>query len=190
MLRLFGLLTIFHQPQPSYNADVQNPSYGVRLPGVPWDTTSWTSWELQGGTRAHMVVTGTRPSAGKWQSTSTVLLRCQQSQAEISYAEQSPLEKEMATHSSTLAWKIPWMEEPGRLQSLDSHRTEWLNPNQQSPRLTPSPFLLIWVLSPQDIFIRCLIQPRKSPPLYFTLCYCHVNQSVTTQSFTQYFPSF
>ena len=28
-----------------------------------------------------------------------------------------PLEKEMATHSSTLAWKSPWMEEPGRLQS-------------------------------------------------------------------------
>ena len=27
-----------------------------------------------------------------------------------------PLEKEMVTHSSTLAWKIPWMEEPGRLQ--------------------------------------------------------------------------
>ena len=30
------------------------------------------------------------------------------------------LEKEMATHSSTLAWKIPWMEEPGRLQSMGS----------------------------------------------------------------------
>ena len=29
-----------------------------------------------------------------------------------------PLEKEMATHSRTLAWKIPWMEEPGRLQSM------------------------------------------------------------------------
>ena len=28
---------------------------------------------------------------------------------------EDPLEKEMATHSSTLAWKIPWMEEPGRL---------------------------------------------------------------------------
>ena len=28
------------------------------------------------------------------------------------------LEKEMATHSSVLAWKIPWMEEPGRLQSM------------------------------------------------------------------------
>ena len=32
------------------------------------------------------------------------------------------LEKAMATHSSTLAWKIPWMEEPGRLQSMGSQR--------------------------------------------------------------------
>ena len=32
------------------------------------------------------------------------------------------LEKEMATHFSTLAWKIPWMEEPGRLQSMGSLR--------------------------------------------------------------------
>jgi len=31
-------------------------------------------------------------------------------------------EKAMATHSSTLAWKIPWTEEPGRLQSLGSLR--------------------------------------------------------------------
>ena len=35
---------------------------------------------------------------------------------------EDPLEKEMATHSSTLAWKIPWMEEPGRLQSIGSQR--------------------------------------------------------------------
>ena len=33
-----------------------------------------------------------------------------------------PLEKEMATHSSTPAWKIPWTEEPGRLQSMGSQR--------------------------------------------------------------------
>ena len=32
------------------------------------------------------------------------------------------LEKEMATHSSVLAWKIPWMKEPGRLQSMGSQR--------------------------------------------------------------------
>ena len=31
-------------------------------------------------------------------------------------------EKSMAPHSSTLAWKIPWMEEPGGLQSMGSHR--------------------------------------------------------------------
>ena len=35
---------------------------------------------------------------------------------------EDPLEKEMATHSSTLAWKIPWTEEPGRLQSTWSQR--------------------------------------------------------------------
>ena len=32
------------------------------------------------------------------------------------------LEKEMAAHSSTLAWKIPWMQKPGRLQSMGSQR--------------------------------------------------------------------
>ena len=35
---------------------------------------------------------------------------------------EEPLEKEMATHSSTLAWKIPRMEEPSRLQSVESQR--------------------------------------------------------------------
>ena len=37
------------------------------------------------------------------------------------------LEKEMATHTRTLAWKISWMEEPGRLQSMGSQRVGWLN---------------------------------------------------------------
>ena len=35
---------------------------------------------------------------------------------------ENPLEKEMANHSSVLAWKVPWTEEPGGLQSLWSHR--------------------------------------------------------------------
>ena len=35
---------------------------------------------------------------------------------------EDPLEKEMAIHSSTLAWKIPWMEEPDRLQTMWSQR--------------------------------------------------------------------
>ena len=36
---------------------------------------------------------------------------------------EDPLEKEMAIHSSTIAWKISWTEEPGRLQSMGSHYT-------------------------------------------------------------------
>ena len=37
---------------------------------------------------------------------------------------EDPLEKEMATHSSTLAWRIPWTEEPGGLQSMGAQRVE------------------------------------------------------------------
>ena len=39
-----------------------------------------------------------------------------------SLGQEDPLEKEMATHSSTLAWKISWMEERGRLQSMGLQR--------------------------------------------------------------------
>ena len=39
-----------------------------------------------------------------------------------SLGQEDLLEKEMATHSSILAWKIPWMVEPGRLQSIGSQR--------------------------------------------------------------------
>ena len=39
-----------------------------------------------------------------------------------SLGQEDPLEKEMATLSSILAWKIPWTEEPGRLQSIGSQR--------------------------------------------------------------------
>ena len=39
-----------------------------------------------------------------------------------SLAWEDPLEKEMATRSTILAWKIPWLDEPGRLQSMGSQR--------------------------------------------------------------------
>ena len=39
-----------------------------------------------------------------------------------SLGQEDPLEKEMAPHSRTLAWKIPWTEEPGRLQSMGLQR--------------------------------------------------------------------
>ena len=37
--------------------------------------------------------------------------------------QENPLEKEMATHSSILAWEIPWTEKPGGLQSMGSEKT-------------------------------------------------------------------
>ena len=39
-----------------------------------------------------------------------------------SLGREDPLEKEMATHSGTLAWRIPWTEEPGGLQSMGLQR--------------------------------------------------------------------
>ena len=49
--------------------------------------------------------------------------------------QKDPLEKEMATHSSILAWKIPWTEEPGGLQFLGSQR---LNNNNDPSSPSPS----------------------------------------------------
>ena len=43
-----------------------------------------------------------------------------------SLGQEDPLRKVMATHSSILAWRTPWIEEPGRLQSKDSNITEQL----------------------------------------------------------------
>ena len=37
----------------------------------------------------------------------------------LSLGQEDPLEEEVATHSSILAWEIPWTEEPGRLQSME-----------------------------------------------------------------------
>ena len=56
---------------------------------------------------------------------------------------EDPLEKkEMVTHSSTLAWRIPWMEKPGRLQSIGSQRVghDWAT----------SPSLQVWILGALD----------------------------------------
>ena len=50
-----------------------------------------------------------------------------------SLGQEDPLEEEMATHSSTLAWRIPWREEPGRLQSMGLQRVghDWGTDQQQ-----------------------------------------------------------
>ena len=54
-----------------------------------------------------------------------------------SLGQEDPLKKEMATHSSFLAWKIPWTEEPGRLQAIGSQRTRynWVSAHTDNIRL-------------------------------------------------------
>ena len=57
-----------------------------------------------------------------------------------SLGRENPLEKEMATHSRTLVWKIPWTEKPGRLQSMEFSRQEyWSGLPFPSPGDLPDP---------------------------------------------------
>ena len=65
------------------------------------------------------------PLQNSWASLVAQMLKNPPAMREIwvrSLGQEDPLGKEMATHSSTLAWKIPRMEEPGRLQSMGSQR--------------------------------------------------------------------
>ena len=60
-----------------------------------------------------------------WASLVAQRLKCLPAMRETwvqSLGQEDALEKKMATHSSILAWRIPWMEEPGGLQSMESQR--------------------------------------------------------------------
>ena len=54
-----------------------------------------------------------------------------------SLGQEEPLEKEVETHSSILAWEIPWTEEPGRLQSMGSQRQTRLSSHTLSFKSLP-----------------------------------------------------
>ena len=65
------------------------------------------------------------PSSSQWASLVAQIVKRLFTMWEIrvrSLGQEDALEKAMAPHSSTLAWKIPWTEEPGGLQSMGSHR--------------------------------------------------------------------
>ena len=66
----------------------------------------------------------------------------------------------MATHSSTLAWKMPWMEEPGKLQSMGSQ--------SQTP-LSDFTLLLLYVLELLFIHIKHLLRPIVCQTLFYKL---------------------
>ena len=56
---------------------------------------------------------------------------------DLSPSQEDPLEKGMATHVSVLAWRIPWTEESGRLQSMESQaiRYDWVSDNPCNSQL-------------------------------------------------------
>ena len=74
-----------------------------------------------------------------------------------SLGREDPLEKEMATHSSTLAWKIPWTEEPGGLQSMGLQRVrqDWATSYFLSSLIEEERQL---ILSDQDSHIDTIIK--------------------------------
>ena len=55
-----------------------------------------------------------------------------------SLGREDPLEEEMATHSSILAWRIPWIEEPGGLQSMGSLESDTTEPLSRQAGVTSS----------------------------------------------------
>ena len=63
----------------------------------------------------------------------------------------------MATHSSILAWKIPWTEEPGRLQSMESQRVrqDLVTKQQHLPLQS-----LAFIIQPLQIFLQCWGSPH------------------------------
>ena len=68
----------------------------------------------------------------------------------LSLGQEDPPEKEVETHSNTLAWKIPWMEEPGRLQSIGSQSHIQLS-NFTSQRLNKTAALTIIICNIRSI---------------------------------------
>ena len=83
-----------------------------------------------------------------------------------SLGREDPLEKEMATHSSFLFWKIPWMEEPGRLQSMGSQRVryDWVT-SLSFPIMALTPFLIaqFWGLQGLAPFLGYEVPEEKQP---------------------------
>ena len=112
------------QPTPVF---LPGESQGRRSPVgySPWGRT-----ELDLTERLHFTSRiGKRYSCGSMEKN----LPAQQETWVRSLGQGDPLEKEIAMHCNILAWKIPWTEEPGRLESIGLHRVrhDWMTKQQQ-----------------------------------------------------------
>ena len=82
-----------------------------------------------------------------------------------SLGQEYPLEKGMATHSSTVVWRIPWTEEPGRLQSIESQRVghDWSN--------LASTYKILFTFKARKVNAAWNLKVRKTPLKFFTFLY-------------------
>ena len=92
--------------------DPQEKEMAIHSSTVAWKI----SWTEEPGTLQSM---GSQRVRDDWATELNWTMRETQVR---SLSQEDPLEKEMAIHSSTVAWKIPWTEEPGTLQSMGSQR--------------------------------------------------------------------
>ena len=90
-----------------------------------------------------------------------------------SLGREDPLAKEMATHSSILAWEIPWIEEPGWLQSMGSQRVRHDWATKQGHPWTPITSLLLeckisnWKYANKWAWLCFTKTLRNKPPIYW-----------------------
>ena len=115
-----------------------------------WWLGSWLYWYHYDPRRASLVARMVKNLPAVWETWVRSL------------GQEDPLEKGMATHSSILAWRIPWTEEPGRLQSMGSQRVrhDWTTnilSSQNFSSLNMHAFLI-----PSWLWIS-IFSPRKSP---------------------------
>ena len=97
-----------------------------------------------------------------------------------SLGQKDPLEKGMTIHSSTLAWRIPWTEEPGRPQSMWSQRVrhDWVTNTATTSGSIPSAWRLAGgaLSAPSDVYVRSFLC------LFYTLIELYYTKALSDQA--------
>ena len=103
------------KPRKEYDKYVYcHPAYLTYMQSTSWEMLGWMKHKLESRLRGEISATSDMLMTSLVAQTVKRLPTMQETRIQT-LGWEDLLEKEMATHSSTLAWKIPWMEEPGRL---------------------------------------------------------------------------
>ena len=151
-MHMFTLLCLPRTVAGQQNTTVSIPSACILL-SAHWHFDIWGLADTGGTAPPRLLI----PRESKWKSPELPLI-CTPTNSEPlvaqtaknppvmqetqvrSLGQENPLEKRMAIHSSIPAWRIPWTEEPGGLQSMGSQRVghDWVTNTPQTPSLSGS----------------------------------------------------